>query len=88
MKKSTIILIAAGVIAAHAVVLYFIAGWNPLPRVRYIAPPNFSLGWAKFNDPVTHDKMVYQEFTVSTQLDKPAGPPAQDAAPTAAPGGH
>jgi hypothetical protein len=77
VKKKTIIIIAACVIAAHAILFYFVAGWNPLPRVPYIPPPNFSLGWAKFNDPATHDKMVYQEFTVSTQLDKPAAPPEQ-----------
>jgi hypothetical protein len=63
-------LIGAGVAAAHLVAFYFFAGWHPLPKVPYIAPPNFSLGWAKFTDPGTKEKMVYQEFTVTTQLQK------------------
>ena len=66
----TFLLIAAGVIAAHAIAFYFVAGLNPLPKVPYLPLPNFSLGWAKFTDPATHDKMVYQEFTVSTRIDK------------------
>ncbi len=77
MKKRTVFLIAAGVVAAHAVVFYLIGGLSPLPKVRYVPPDNFSLGWAKYTDPATHEKMVYQEFTVSTQVDKaaPAGSP-------------
>jgi hypothetical protein len=77
MKKRTVLLIAAGVLAAHALVLYLIGGLSPLPKVRYVPPDNFSLGWAKFTDPATHEKMVYQEFTVSTQVGKagPAAPP-------------
>jgi hypothetical protein len=77
VKKSTVFLIAAGVVAAHAVLFYLIGGLSPLPKVRYVPPDNFSLGWAKFTDPATHEKMVYQEFTVSTQVDKaiPAGSP-------------
>jgi len=73
----TYLLIAAGVIAAHALLFYFIAGKSPLPKVPYIPPPNFELGWAKYNDPATHEKMVYQEFTVSTHLDQPAGTPGE-----------
>jgi hypothetical protein len=73
VKKKTVLLIAAGVIAAHAIAFYFIAGLSPLPKVPYIPPDNFSLGWAKYTDPATHQKMIYQEFTVSTQIDK-AGP--------------
>lgn len=78
MKKKTVFLIAAGVVAAHAVAFYFISGWDPLPKAPYIAPPNFSLGWAKFTDPATHEKMIYQEFTVSTHLAQsaPASSPA------------
>ena len=78
MKRRTVVLIAGGVVAAHLVAFYFLCGWNPLPKVPYIPPPNFSLGWAKFKDPVTHDKMVYQEFTVSTQL---KSAPAGDSSP-------
>jgi hypothetical protein len=65
-------LIAAAVVAAHAVAFYFIAGWSPLPKVPYVPGPNFSLGSAKFTDPATHEKMVYQEFTVSTRIE-PSG---------------
>jgi hypothetical protein len=77
VKRKTLFLIAAGVVAAHAVAFYFIAGWNPLPKVPYIPPANFSLGWARYTDPATHDKMIYQEFTVSTRLQSatPAGAP-------------
>ena len=73
-------LIVAGVVVAHAVAFYWIGGWNPLPKVRYVAPPNFSLGWAKYTEPGTKEKMVYQEFTVSTELQKTpaaAGPTAR-----------
>jgi hypothetical protein len=62
--------IVAGVAAAHAVAFYFVAGRNPLPKVPYIAPSNFSVGWAKYTDAATKEKMVYQEFTVSTQVEK------------------
>jgi hypothetical protein len=79
VKKKTLFLIAAAVVAAHAIVLYLIAGLSPLPKVPYIAPDNFSLGWAKFTDPATHQKMVYQEFTVSTQVEKSA--PANSPSP-------
>ncbi len=72
MKRKTLFLIVAGVVAVHAIAFYCIADWSPLPKVRYIPPDNFSLGWAKFTDPATHEKMVYQEFTVTTQLEKPA----------------
>ena len=76
MKKKTIFLIAGSVVAAHALVFYLVAGMSPLPKVPYIPPDNFSLGWAKFSDPATHDKMIYQEFTVTTQMDKPVPSPA------------
>ena len=72
MKKKTLALIVACVVAVHAIVFYFIAGMSPLPKVPYIPPDNFSLGWAKFTDPATHQKMIYQEFTVTTQVDKPS----------------
>ena len=72
MNRKTLLIIAAGVVAAHAVAFYFIAGWNPLPKVPYVPPDNFSLGWAKFTDPATKDKMIYQEFTVSTHIEKSA----------------
>ena len=72
MKKKTLLLIVTGVVAAHAIGFSLSAGKSPLPHVRYIPPDNFRLGWAKFTDPATHDKMIYQEFTVTTQLAKPA----------------
>jgi hypothetical protein len=77
VKRRTLFLIAAGVVAAHALLFYLIGGLSPLPKVRYVPPDNFSLGWAKFTDPATHEKMVYQEFTVSTEVEKavPAGSP-------------
>jgi hypothetical protein len=77
VKRKTLFLIVGAVIAVHALVFYFIAGLSPLPKVPYVPPDNFSLGWAKFTDPATHQKMIYQEFTVSTQIEKPepAGTP-------------
>ena len=72
MKRMTIILIAAAVAAAHGIAFYLIAGMSPLPKVPSIPPDNFSLGWAKFTDPATKQKMVYQEFTVSTQTENAA----------------
>jgi hypothetical protein len=78
VKRKTLVLIIAAVVAVHLIVFYCISGWSPLPKVRYIPPDNFSLGWAKFTDPTTHDRMVYQEFTVTTQMEK--------ASPAATPG--
>ena len=77
MKKRTVILIAAGVAAAHAVAFWCIAGWSPLPKVPYIAPDNFSVGWAKFTDPATRQKMIYQEFTVRSAVEKGAPSPGR-----------
>jgi hypothetical protein len=79
VKKRTLFLVAAVVIAAHAIALSFIAGISLLPKVPYVIPPNFCLGWARFTDPATKQKMMYREFTVSTRLDKPA---LQPSAPT------
>lgn len=70
MKPRTVALIAAAVVAAHIAVFYWVGGMNPLPKVTYIAPPNFNYGSAKFTDPATGQKMVYQEFTVSSGLEK------------------
>jgi len=70
VKRRTVALIAAAVVAAHMVVFYLVGGLSPLPKVTYIAPPNFKYGSAKFTDPGTGQKMVYQEFTVSTGLEK------------------
>ncbi len=76
MKRKTVFLIATGVAAAHAIAFYLVSGMSPLPKVRAIPPDNFSLGWAKFTDPASHEKMIYQEFTVTTQLAKPVPSPA------------
>ena len=79
MKKRTVFFIAAAVVAAHVLVFILIGGASPLPKVPYIAPPNFCLGWAKFTDPATKQKMVYQEFTVTSHLDKPASDSSRQA---------
>lgn len=76
MKTSTKWLIFAGVALAHVLLFCLVAGMSPLPKVPYIPPDNFSLGWAKFKDPATHENMIYQEFTVTTHLAKPAASPA------------
>jgi hypothetical protein len=81
VKKKTVFLIAAGVVAAHAVGFYLISAASPFSRPPAAEPPNFSLGWAKFTDPATHEKMVYQEFTVSTRVEKPASGTAATPAP-------
>jgi hypothetical protein len=78
VKRKTLFWIIGAVVAAHAVAFYLVAGMSPLPKVPYTPPDNFSLGWAKFTDPTNHQKMVYQEFTVSSRVDEAApspGPP-------------
>jgi len=80
MKKKTLFLIVGGVTAAHAIAFCLVARMSPLPKVPYVPPDNFSLGWAKFTDPATREKMVYQEFTVSSRLDQ-APPPATPSMP-------
>lgn len=79
MSRRTVFLIAAGVIAVHAILFYLIAGMSPLPKVPYIPPDNFSLGWAKFQDKKSHENMIYEEFTVSTSIGPPAASPAPPA---------
>ena len=68
MKRSTLVFIVSGVIAAHAAFFWFIAD-KPAPlTLRNVPPPNFRARSAEFADPETGDKMVYREFTVSTKL--------------------
>ncbi len=76
MRRTTILFIAAAVAAAHAAVFYFLAGTNPLPKVPYVPPADFTAGAAEFTDPATHEKMLYQEFTVSSRV-APGVSPAQ-----------
>ena len=70
MKRSTMALIVAAVVAVHAVFFYLIADFKPLPHKTYIPPQNFTSGSAHFTDPRTHEKMIYQEFTVRTNVER------------------
>ena len=71
MKKSHIWLIATAVIGAHALLFWLVADTNPLPKIPYVAPPNFVAKEATWTDQETGEKMVCREFKVSTKLAMP-----------------
>jgi hypothetical protein len=64
------LLIVAAVVIAHAVFFAVAGNICPLPRVRYIPPPNFITAERAVVNEATGERTVYREFTVSTKLEK------------------
>lgn len=68
--------IASLVVIFHLCLFYLLADKKPLPKREYIPPPNFSVQQAQLADPQTGEKLVYKEFTVSTEFANTDPPPA------------
>lgn len=56
------------VVLFHLGLFYYLADEKPLPKREYMPPPNFSVQQAQLSDPQTGEKLVYKEFTVSTEF--------------------
>ena len=72
MKTSLLFCIALGVFTAHIGVIMLLSHLRPQAKREPRPKNNFSLKAAPFTDSHTGEKMIYQEFTVTTQLAKPA----------------
>jgi hypothetical protein len=75
MKASLLLCIVLGVFTAHMGVLMLLSHLRPHPKLAPHPKDNFSARAASFTDSHTGEKMVYQEFTVSTRLAPPEGTP-------------
>ena len=71
MERRLIVGIVVAVVAAHALVFWMVAGTNPLPKTKLIAPPNFFAREAHGVDAETGHPITYREFQVSTKLAYP-----------------
>ena len=79
MKASLLVCIVAGVFTAHIGMVMLLSHLRPRPVSAPRPKENFSMKAASFVDSQTGEKMIYQEFTVSTRLATPknAPPPAR-----------
>ena len=68
MKASLLLCIVLGVFTAHLGVLMLLSHLRPQPKLAPRPRDNFSAKAAPFTDTRTGEKMIYQEFTVSTRL--------------------
>ena len=78
MKVSLLCCIVLGVFTAHIGVLMLLSHLRPQPKLPLRPRDNFSVKAASFTDAHTGEKMIYQEFTVSTKLTpSEASPPPE-----------
>jgi hypothetical protein len=77
MKASLLLCIVLGVFTAHLGVLMLLSHLRPQPKLAPRPKDNFSLKAASFTDSATGQKMIYQEFTVSTRLAPPESTPPE-----------
>jgi hypothetical protein len=75
MKTSLLFCIALGVFTAHLGALMLLSHLRPQPKFAPRPKENFSMKGATFTDSRTGEKMIYQEFTVSTRLAPPESTP-------------
>jgi hypothetical protein len=75
MKASLVLCIALGVFTAHLGALMLLGHLRPQPKRAPRPRDNFSAQAATFTDSHTGEKMIYQEFTVSTRLAPPESTP-------------
>jgi len=79
MKASLLVCIVAGVFTAHIGMVMLLSHLRPHPVSAPRPKDNFSMKATSFVDSQTGEKMIYQEFTVSTGLATPksAAPPGR-----------
>jgi len=71
--------IALGVFTAHIGVVMLLSHLRPHPNFPSLPKENFSTRAAQYTDSESGEKMVYREFTVTTNFAKttPATPPPE-----------
>jgi hypothetical protein len=75
MKASLLCCVVLGVFTTHIGVLMLLSHLRPQPKLAPRPKDNFSVKAASFTDSHTGQKMIYQEFTVSTRLAPPESTP-------------
>ena len=75
MKASLLLCIVLGVFTAHIGVLMLLSHLRPQPKFAPRPKDSFSAKAASFIDSHTGQKMIYEEFTVSTRLASPESTP-------------
>jgi len=73
MKASLLFCIVLGVFTAHIGVFMLLSHLRPQPKLTPHPKDSFSVKAASFTDSHTGEKMIYEEFTVSTRLAPPDG---------------
>jgi hypothetical protein len=69
--------IVLGAIAFHLGLFIWLAPVHPVPKVKYVPPPNFGYKEIVYENPRNGEKTTYREITVSTKLADPKKlPPA------------
>ena len=77
MKRRTWLWILLGVVVLHAAGFLVVAQLRPLPKGRYVPPPNFSMAEGVVTDDATGEKVHMRQFTVSTKLEDDLGRPTK-----------
>jgi hypothetical protein len=70
--RKSILWIGLAVALLHLVGFWAFSGFRPLPKRPHVPPPNFVMAEARGTDPVTGEKVIYREYTISTRLEEQA----------------
>ena len=68
MSRRTLFRIIVLVLIAHAGLFFLFGQMRPLPKARYVPPPNFGYKERTYIDPKTGEKEIHREIRVSTKL--------------------
>ncbi len=68
MSRRTLFRVIVVVLLAHVGLFVLVSQMRPLPRTRYVPPPNFGYKERVYVDPVTGEKEIHREIRVSTKL--------------------
>jgi hypothetical protein len=68
MSQRTLFWIAIIVLLVHVGLFSVVSRMRPLPKTRYIPPPNFGYKERVYIDPKTGEKEIHREIRVSTKL--------------------
>lgn len=68
MSRRTLFRIIVLVLIAHAGLFALFSQMRPLPKTRYVPPPNFGYKERVYIDPSTGEKEIHREIRVSTKL--------------------